>query len=100
MTWLRFIVRAFVVFGLGVLLGVLALLWRRNRGQGRGEALREIAEETKQSLGEAKHQAVVEVRAARKNEVVLKRRLERAKAIVNKRQRREELLRLYQEASR
>lgn len=88
------------MFGFGVLLGVLALLWRRNRGQTRGQALREIAAETRQSFDEAKHEAVVEVRAARKREVVLKRQLERAKAIGNKRQRREELLRLYHEASR
>ena len=76
------------------------MLWRRKREQTRGEALEEIAEETKQSVAEARHEAVVEVVAARNREIVLKRRLDRAKAIENKRERREELLRLYQEASR
>jgi len=100
MTWLRRIIKTLAAVGVGAVLIVVALLWRRRGGaESRGETVRKIAEETKQSIDEAKHEAVVELQAARKHEVVMKRRLDEAKAMPDKQQRRLELLRLYQEAS-
>jgi hypothetical protein len=99
MSWLRRIVKTLAAVGVGAVLVVVAIVWRRSGAGGRGEAVREIAEETKQSIDEAKHEAVVEMQAARKQEVLLKRQLDTAKAIPDKHLRRMELLRLYQEAS-
>jgi putative intracellular protease/amidase len=99
MAWLRRIVKTLVAVGIGAALIVAALVWRRRSAKGRGETVREIAEETKQSIDEAKHEAVVEMAAARKREVVMKRRLEQAKKLPDRQQRRLELLRLYQESS-
>lgn len=100
MAWLRFIGKVLLVLILTVPLTVLALLYLSKRGQGRGEVLRGIAGEAKEALDEAKHVAVVSTRAARKVEIELKRRLEYAKGIGDKRKRREALLRLYQEVTR
>ena len=78
---------------------MVAVVWRRRSAKSRGDAVREIAEETRQSIDEAKHEAVVDMKAAREREVMMKRRLERARALPDKQRRRLELLRLYQESS-
>lgn len=100
MAWLRFIGKVLLILVLAVPLTVLALLYLSKRGQGRGEVLRGIAGEAKEALDEAKHIAVVSTKAARKDEIALKQRLEHVKCIGDKRKRREALLELYLEVTR
>lgn len=100
MTWLRRIVKTLAAVGIGAILIVIAIVWRRSGAKSRSATVREIAEETRESIDEAKHEAVVEMQAARQQEVQLKQRLARVKALPDRQQRRMELLRLYQEASK
>ena len=127
MAGLRRIVKTFLALlaGVGLAIGAV-LLWRR-RGGNRNEALRRAVTETKEAIEEARQVAVVEVSAARNKELELKRRLNKIMAkhtgqtierieqdlvandvrlkrrlkgvtkMTDKRRRREELLKLYQE---
>lgn len=98
MIWLRRAVKTVWICVSAVgLIAVALLLWRR-RSVGT-TPVREAIEETKRSLDEVRHEAVVEVAAAREKEAVLKQRLSTVKAISDRARRREELLRLYQEVS-
>ena len=99
MAWLRRYVKTFLAICGGGLAIVLALFWRR-RGQPRGDALQAAARETKEAIEEVRQVAVVEMTVARRKEQVMKHRLQGVTAITDKARRREELLRLYEEASR
>lgn len=92
-------VKTFLAICGGVAAVMAALLWRR-RSPTRGKALQAAVRETKETIEEARQVAVVEMSAARRKEAVMKQRLRGVTAITDKARRREELLRLYEEASR
>lgn len=99
MVWLRRAVKTVWICVSAVgLIAVALLLWRR-RGIGTSP-VHEAIEETKRSLDEVRHESVVEVTAARKQEAALKERLRTVKAMSDRARRREELLRLYREVSK
>lgn len=98
MVWLRRILKTlWICAGAVGLVAVALLLWRRRRTD---SPVREVIVETKRSLDEVKHESVVEIAAARREEATLKRRLGEVKAISDRARRRRELLDLYHEVSK